>query len=47
MVVAIKKPAGRMVFNPPGDARMEAGDTLIALGRRAEIDRLEERAGGS
>jgi voltage-gated potassium channel len=47
MVVAIKKPAGRMVFNPPGDARMEAGDTLIALGRRAEIDRLEERAGGA
>jgi uncharacterized protein with PhoU and TrkA domain len=35
-----------MVFNPPGDARMEGGDTLIALGRRAEIDRLEERAGG-
>ncbi len=47
MVVAIKKPGGGMIFNPPGDARMEGGDTLIALGRRAEIDRLEERAGGS
>ena len=46
MVVAIKKPEGSMVFNPPGDARMEGGDTLIALGRRAEIDRLEEQAGG-
>ncbi len=46
MVVAIKKAGGGMVFNPPGDARMEGGDTLIALGRRAEIDRLEERAGG-
>lgn len=46
MVVAIKKAAGDMVFNPPGDARMEAGDTLIVLGRRAEIDRLEKRAGG-
>jgi voltage-gated potassium channel len=46
MVVAIKKAGGAMVFNPPGDARMEGGDTLIALGRRAEIERLEERAGG-
>ncbi len=46
MVVAIKKSAGGMVFNPPGDARMENGDTLIALGRRAEIERLEKRAGG-
>jgi voltage-gated potassium channel len=47
MVVAIKKAGGGMVYNPPGDTRIEAGDTLIALGRRAEIDRLEERAGGS
>jgi voltage-gated potassium channel len=46
MVVAIKKAGGGMVFNPPGDARLESGDTIIALGRRAEIDRLEERAGG-
>jgi voltage-gated potassium channel len=46
MVVAIKKSAGGMVFNPPGDARMEAGDTLTILGRRGEIDRLEERARG-
>ena len=47
MVVAIKKSGGNMVFNPPGDARMERGDTLIALGRSAEIEHLEERAGGS
>jgi voltage-gated potassium channel len=46
MIVAIKKAGGGMVFNPPGDARLESGDTVIALGRRAEIDRLEERAGG-
>lgn len=46
MVVAIKKAGGGMEFNPPGDARLESGDTIIALGRRAEIERLEERAGG-
>jgi Trk K+ transport system NAD-binding subunit len=45
-VVAIKKAEGGMVFNPPGDARVEGGDTLIALGRRGEIDRLEQEAGG-
>jgi voltage-gated potassium channel len=44
IVVAIKKTEGGMVFNPPGDACMEGGDTLIALGRRADIDRLEQRA---
>src|SRR5262249_19143176 len=41
MVVAIKKSEGSMVFNPPGDARMEGGDTLIVLGRRQQIDQLE------
>jgi voltage-gated potassium channel len=46
MVVAIKKAEGAMVFNPPGDARIQAGDTLIALGRQGEIARLEEQAGG-
>ena len=46
MVVAIKKAEGAMVFNPPGDARIQAGDTLIALGRQGDIARLEEQAGG-
>lgn len=45
MVVAIKKPRGGMIFNPPGDARMEGGDTLIALGRREQIEQLEAMAG--
>ena len=36
-----------MVSNPPGDAVMEAGDTLIALGDRKNLDRLEGLAGGT
>ena len=46
IVVAIKKPGRAMVFNPPGDARMEAGDTLIALGHPNQISQLESEAAG-
>jgi len=46
IIVAIKKVQGRMIYTPPGDAVMEAGDTLIALGRRPQLDELEALAGG-
>jgi voltage-gated potassium channel len=46
IIVAIKKEAGHMLFNPPGDALMEAGDTLIALGPRQQLDELAGRASG-
>jgi len=41
IIVAIKKPQGQMIFNPPGDALMEIGDVLISLGRRQQLDQLE------
>jgi voltage-gated potassium channel len=44
IVVAIKKQGGRMVYTPTPDAKIEAGDTLIALGRRDQLDKLEARA---
>jgi voltage-gated potassium channel len=44
IVVAIKKGGGHLVSNPPGDAVMEPGDTLIALGDRRNLDRLETMA---
>jgi voltage-gated potassium channel len=44
IIVAIKKEAGHMLFNPPGDALMEAGDVLIALGPRQRLDELVARA---
>jgi voltage-gated potassium channel len=46
MVVAIKKPDGKMAFNPSPEAALEAGDLLIALGRRHQLDRLAEIAAG-
>jgi voltage-gated potassium channel len=45
IVVAIKRAGGHLVSNPPGDAVMAPGDTLIALGDRQNLDRLERMAG--
>jgi voltage-gated potassium channel len=44
IVAAIKKTNGRLLANPTGDTVMQAGDTLIALGNRQSLDRVEERA---
>lgn len=44
IIVAIKKPDGRMVFNPAAEAVIEAGDVLITMGHRQQLDRLEEMA---
>jgi len=46
IIVAIKKAAGTMLFNPPSDARMEAGDILITLGHRKQLNQLEMLASG-
>jgi voltage-gated potassium channel len=45
IIVAIKKPSGHMMFNPPGSAVLDAGDLLITLGHRQQLDRLEKLAG--
>jgi len=44
IIVAIKKSSGEMVFNPPGDATIQAGDILIVLGHRQQLDQLEKLA---
>jgi voltage-gated potassium channel len=44
IIVAIKKDQGTMIYTPPPETRMEAGDTLIALGRRSQLDQLEALA---
>ena len=46
IIVAIKKPGGKMAFNPEPEAVLEAGDVLITLGHRQQLDRLEEMAAG-
>src|SRR5262249_39664243 len=44
IIVAIKKPDGKMVFNPAPEVPMEPGDLLITLGHRDQLERLETLA---
>jgi voltage-gated potassium channel len=46
MIVAVKKPAGHMVFNPAPEQAIEPGDILVAIGRREHLDQLDALAGG-
>ena len=47
IIVAIKKPSTKMTFNPSGESLLEAGDVLITLGHRKQLQRLETMARGS
>jgi voltage-gated potassium channel len=42
IVVAVKKNTGKLEFNPGGETMLEIGDTLISLGHRNDLDRLDE-----
>ncbi len=42
IIVAIKKSSGKMLFNPRSETIIEAGDTLIALGNKYNLTKLEE-----
>jgi voltage-gated potassium channel len=46
IIVAIKRRSGQMAYNPPADAVMEAGDILITLGHREQLDHLDRVAAG-
>lgn len=41
IVLAIRKPRGDTTFNPPPDFEISAGDFLIVMGERANLQRLE------
>ena len=44
ILVAVKQAGGHMVFNPPDSAGLAAGDTLIVLGKRDQLDRADRLA---
>jgi len=44
IIVAIKRAAGAMVFNPPHDAVLAAGDILIAIGHTKQLEALDKLA---
>lgn len=41
-ILAIRRGSGRMLVNPPLDTVLQADDTLIALGRRGDLNRAEQ-----
>ena len=42
IIIAIKKLAGNMLFNPSFEAIIEAGDTMIAVGQEKNLQKLEK-----
>ena len=46
VVVSIRRNDGEIIFNPSGEARIEAGDMLIAIGNAESLRRLNALARG-
>lgn len=46
VIVSIRRSHGEIVFNPTGDAKIETGDMLIAIGRAEALEKLTELARG-
>jgi voltage-gated potassium channel len=42
IVVAIKRADGKMLYNPSPETLIEAGDTLVVLGMRQNLEALEK-----
>jgi voltage-gated potassium channel len=42
IVLAIRKPGGETTFNPPPEFEISAGDFLIVMGERSNLQKLEE-----
>ena len=47
VIVAMQHRGGEMIFNPPGDAIIEAGDLLIAIGKAESLAELTALARGT
>jgi voltage-gated potassium channel len=41
IIVAVKKATGNMLFNPSSQTSFEAGDTVIAIGEKQNLEQLE------
>jgi voltage-gated potassium channel len=43
LVISIKRPGGKMTFNPSADTCIESGDTLVVVGENRNLAKLERR----
>ena len=46
VIISIRRKDGQAIFSPPGNCRIEAGDTLIAIGRAESLAKLAQMARG-
>jgi voltage-gated potassium channel len=46
VIVSIRRNDGGIVFNPDGDAKIQMGDMLIAIGKAEALKKLNDMAGG-
>jgi voltage-gated potassium channel len=42
IIVAVKKPSGDILFNPSAQTRLEAEDTVIAIGKLKQLEQLRK-----
>ncbi len=42
IVLAIRKSDAQMIFNPPAETKIDAGDFLIVLGEQPNLQKLEK-----
>jgi voltage-gated potassium channel len=42
IIVAVKKPSGDILFNPSAQTTIEAGDTVIAIGKLKDLEKLRK-----
>lgn len=47
VIVSIRRQSGKIFFNPAGDATIESGDILIAIGRADSLSELNQLARGT
>lgn len=45
LVVAMRAPAGMLLYNPPPDATVEAGTVVVVLGRTDDVVKLRDLVG--
>ncbi len=45
MILSIKKPDGAFIFNPGDDTKLEARDTVVALGTNKQLEEFEKLLG--
>ena len=42
IIVAIRRAGGEMLFNPSARTKLQAGDTVIAIGEKRNLERIEK-----